>query len=178
MTARSLTTDIAASFPAVETAKAEILILGSMPGRASLLAQQYYAHPRNAFWPVMGALLGFDPAAPYDVRIRTLQAAHVALWDVLRTCKRPGSLDAAIDHEHASLQANDFRLFFQAHPAIRRIYFNGATAETCFRRYVANTPGIPALPAWRLPSTSPAHAALRLEQKLEAWRVILETSAG
>jgi hypoxanthine-DNA glycosylase len=158
------------SFPPAVAPGCRLLILGSMPGEASLRAGQYYAHPRNAFWPIMGALCGADPAQPYPLRLTTLQAAGIALWDVLHSCTRAGSLDTAIRDE----VANDFPAFFVAYPAITHIFFNGAKAETAFRRH--------ALPALlgntrtlrRLPSTSPAHASLALPAKCRAWSVIRE----
>lgn len=160
------------SFAPVAGRNARILILGSMPGAASLAANRYYAHPKNAFWPIMGRLLGFDPAAPYGRRIAALKAARVALWDVLHSCVREGSLDAAIEAE----TANDFAAFFRAHPEIGRVYFNGAKAEACFRRLVL--PALsPKLRYARLPSTSPAHASLPLARKHAAWRAILGQEA-
>ena len=159
------------SFAPIARADAETLILGSMPGRASLAAGQYYAHAQNAFWHILGELLGFDSRAPYSQRVAALKNARLALWDVLHSCEREGSLDAAIDH--ATLLPNDFAGFLQGHPQIRRIYFNGATAEACFRRHVAPKLAQDFLLA-RLPSTSPAHAGMPYAQKLEAWRVILQ----
>jgi hypoxanthine-DNA glycosylase len=156
------------SFAPVAHRSARVLILGSMPGVASLKARQYYAHPRNAFWPVMGDLLGFDPAMPYAARLAVLSDAGIALWDVLRECHRTGSLDSAIDP--ASLVANDFATFFAAHPGIVRVGFNGSLAAESFRRHVVPSPR---LDYRRLPSTSPAHAALSLAQKTEAWRAAL-----
>jgi TDG/mug DNA glycosylase family protein len=147
---------------------ARILILGSMPGAASLKARQYYAHPQNGFWPIMGKLLGFDPSAPYLRRERALRAAHIAVWDVLQSCVRPGSLDAQIEQE----TANDFAAFFRAHRRIRHVFFNGAKAEASFRRHVRPLSGA-ALQFTRLPSTSPAHASLPFGRKLAAWRAIL-----
>ena len=87
-----------------------MLILGSMPGSASLRAGQYYAHPRNAFWPIMGDLMDAAPNLPYEARIEILQSEGIALWDVLATCVRDGSLDAEI--VEASITANDFKAFF------------------------------------------------------------------
>lgn len=158
-------------FPPVVDGSARLLILGSMPGVASLRATEYYAHPRNVFWPIMGELLGAGPALAYAERLRRLQASGVALWDVIGACERWGSLDADIVPD--SIRANDFAAFFAAHPQIRRVYFNGTAAEAAFRRYVQ--PGLPALPLAfsRLPSTSPAHAARSFTQKLAAWSAIL-----
>lgn len=157
-------------FPPIADTGARVLILGSMPGLASLRAVEYYAHPRNAFWLIMGALIGAAPALPYAERVALLRAHGVALWDVLASCERSGSLDAGIEPD--SIIANDFAAFFRIHAAIRRIYFNGAAAERNFRRYVL--PGLAplVLPRHRLPSTSPAHAAMSFERKLAAWRAI------
>jgi hypoxanthine-DNA glycosylase len=158
------------SFDPIARRDARTLILGSMPGAASLAAGRYYAHPRNAFWRIMAELLGFDPQAPYATRARALCAARVALWDVLHSCVRRGSLDTMIVND--SEVANDFRAFFRAHPRIDTVCFNGAKAEASYRRHVL--PGIAAGFRYvRLPSTSPAHAGLSYARKLAAWRAIL-----
>jgi double-stranded uracil-DNA glycosylase len=169
MTGSTLAT--AQGFPPIAGADAELLILGSFPGLASLSAGEYYAHPRNAFWPIMGELVGAHPELEYNARLRRIIAHHIAVWDVLRACHRTGSLDANIDA--SGLIGNDFGYFFSTHPAIRRIYFNGATAERLFRRYV-----LPSLTEfnkalYRLPSTSPAHAGLSIMQKRQCWSIIL-----
>ena len=158
------------SFAALSRPFAKLLILGSMPGVASLTAQQYYAHPRNAFWPIMARVAGFDAAAPYDVRVAALTRAGVALWDVLQSCVRPGSLDSAI--QAGTRVPNDFAAFFAAHPGIRLVCFNGAEAQQSFARYVL--PGLPAagLRYVRLPSTSPAHA-MAFDRKLAAWHAAM-----
>ncbi|OYW28635.1 MAG: DNA-deoxyinosine glycosylase [Methyloversatilis sp. 12-65-5] len=155
-----------------DPATAHVLILGSMPGAASLGANQYYAHPRNQFWSIMGTLVGAHPALPYAERLAMLTRAGLALWDVLSSCERRGSLDSAIDLRSA--QANDFVAFFERHAGIRRVLFNGALAETCFRRDVM--PHIRPLDMLRLPSTSPAHAGLSAADKLQAWRAALQPS--
>ncbi|MEN1679453.1 MAG: DNA-deoxyinosine glycosylase [Planctomycetota bacterium] len=171
MTPMIMMTMKARSFPPIAAPDARLLILGSMPGVASLEAGEYYAHPRNAFWPIMGELFGARPELPYAERCRRLQASGVAVWDVLRECRREGSLDSAIDR--GSEVANDFRSLFHRCPRIVRVSFNGQKAEAAFRRHVL--PGLdPALSVRltliRLPSTSPAHAGRSSEQKLAEWR--------
>jgi hypoxanthine-DNA glycosylase len=159
------------SFAPIADRGARILILGSMPGLASLKAKQYYAHSQNGFWPIMGKLLGFDPRAPYPRRKQALIAAHVAVWDVLHSCVREGSLDTRIEEE----VPNDFQRLFRTHREITHVFFNGAKAETSFRRHVIHALagiGTP-LQYLRLPSTSPAHAALPYARKFAAWRAIL-----
>ncbi len=156
------------SFGPVADADARILILGSMPGKASLRADQYYAHPQNHFWRIIGELTGAGRELPYDDRLRQLKAAGIALWDVLASCERDSSLDA--DIRTGSMQVNDFGEFFCRHSRLRRVLFNGATAATTFHRLVL--PGLSAahLQLLRLPSTSPANAAMSYERKLQAWR--------
>ncbi|MFY0663504.1 MAG: DNA-deoxyinosine glycosylase [Natronospirillum sp.] len=158
------------SFPPIEPPQARVLILGSMPGVASLNAHQYYAHPRNAFWPIMSALFGAGPDLPYDERVAVLQAHGIAVWDVLASCERPGSLDAAITK--TSMVPNNFEDFLAHHPQVRHIFFNGGTAEQSFRRQVLPKLDADRLVLQRLPSTSPAHAALSLTQKLAAWSAV------
>jgi hypoxanthine-DNA glycosylase len=160
-------------FPPISRADARILILGSMPSRESLARQQYYAHPRNAFWPIVSALLSLDGPG-YQQRIDHVLDRGVAIWDVLQACHRRSSLDSDIDDQ--TLVPNDFGPFFREHPAIRRVFFNGAKAESVYVKRVLPGLGRQAaeLPRLRLPSTSPAHAAMSLEQKTAAWRVILD----
>jgi double-stranded uracil-DNA glycosylase len=160
-------------FEAIANQEASLLILGSMPSSKSLAEQQYYAHPRNAFWPIMGELFGFDPQLGYETRLAKLRANGVALWDVAHRCIRPGSLDSAM----REVEPNDFPAFFAAHPHIRHIFFNGRKAEELYRRLV-----LPALTAEAqdiesvlLPSTSPAHAARDFAEKLAAWRAVRTT---
>ena len=162
----------ARSFPALATPGAGILILGSMPGQASLAAQQYYAHPRNAFWPIMGELFGAAPHLPYALRVAALARARVAVWDVLEACVRPGSLDADISAD--GLVANDFAGFFHRNPGISRVYFNGVKAAQLFSRFALPTLAGHQLAQHTLPSTSPAHARLTFAAKCDAWRVIVE----
>lgn len=162
------------SFTPVISPAATVLILGSMPGVVSLRQQQYYAHPRNQFWPIIEALTGVPAQAPYDERVARLTQAGVALWESLKACVRPGSLDAAIilDTE----VPNEIPDLLADHPAIRAVCFNGKKSEQVFRRLIL--PDIPASVVERvdligLPSTSPANASFTFEQKLERWRVIV-----
>jgi TDG/mug DNA glycosylase family protein len=166
------------SFPPIETAHARVLILGSMPGGASLQAGRYYAHPQNHFWRIMVDLLGAEPTLTYAARIRLLKSNGIALWDVLESCVRPGSLDSAIREE--TIVANDFASFYRAHPKIERVFFNGAKAEASYRRYVARSVESTGGPRSyvRLPSTSPAHAALSFEKKRDLWKQVVEIRAG
>jgi hypoxanthine-DNA glycosylase len=158
---------------AIAPPDAEVLILGSLPGAVSLELQQYYAHPRNAFWRIMADVTGVEAAAPYETRQRALAARRLALWDVCARAVRPGSLDADIRHD--SIRPNDFAAFFAAHPGIRRICFNGTKARVLFERLVL--PGLEA--RWAgvdrvtLPSTSPAHASMSYPLKRQAWRTAL-----
>ena len=159
------------SFDPVSRASARILILGSMPGKASLSAEEYYAHPRNAFWKIMEKLFGVAADAPYSDRLRQLTAKRVALWDVMKACRRESSLDS--DIIDASIIPNDFSAFFDAHPKVESVYFNGAKAESSYRKHVSPTLGDrDSIRYTRLPSTSPAHASLSLQQKISAWKRI------
>ena len=125
------------SFIPVVAPDTRVLVLGSLPGEASLAAQRYYAHPRNAFWPIMGELCGARPELPYEERCERLVAVGVAVWDVLKSCRRVGSLDTAIERD--SEQPNDFAKFFKSHPRLRLVAFNGQKAEIAFRRHVLRT---------------------------------------
>ena len=131
---------------------------------------QYYAHPRNLFWPILGELAGAAPVLPYQQRIEALKQARIALWDVLKSCAREGSLDSGIERD--SLVANDFRSFFLRHPKITHVFFNGAKAEACYRTHVLRDCQLGPLQYLRLPSTSPANAGIPYERKFAAWRLI------
>jgi len=158
-------------FPPIENPSARILILGSMPGAASLRAGQYYAHPQNLFWRILGEILGGANGASYAERLGMLKANGIALWDVLASCVREGSLDADIDS--ASLQPNDFATFFTTHGRIETVLFNGAKAEACYRKHVAPSLEMREIRYLRLPSTSPANASIPYAQKSAAWRAAL-----
>jgi len=167
----------ARGFPPIAAPDARILILGSLPGVTSLAARQYYAQPQNVFWRIIGELFAAGPDVPYAARADRLRSNRIALWDVCKEAVRPGSLDAAIDRD--SIVINDFGRFFATHPHIAHVCANGTTAHQLYLRHVM--PGLlpvqAALPLYRLPSTSPAHASLRFTQKLERWRLLLELLA-
>jgi hypoxanthine-DNA glycosylase len=162
------------SFPPIASQTSKVLILGSMPGEASLKAGQYYAHPRNSFWTIMGELFGSGPSRPYEERVKLLQSAGVALWDSLHSCVRPGSLDPSIADE----MANDFPNFFDKHPNITHVFFNGGTAEAAFRRYVLPSLSNAPHKFARLPSTSPAHATMTIEEKVQSWSIVRKIVTG
>jgi double-stranded uracil-DNA glycosylase len=162
----------ATGFPPIVSPDAQMLVLGSMPSKASLAKREYYGHPRNAFWAIMGRLFGASPDLPYDVRQQILRDHKVAVWDVLRECYREGSLDSAIDP--ASESPNDFAAFFRRQPHVETVFFNGHKAEAAFRRHVlpvVEQTGRP-LNYARLPSTSPANASRSFDEKLAAWQAV------
>jgi hypoxanthine-DNA glycosylase len=164
-----MTRPVIHGFPPIADPAARVLVLGSMPSAASLAAGQYYAHPRNQFWAIIGSICGFDPAEPYERRAAALRASGIALWDVVATCARAGSLDSGIDER--SIVVNRFASFLQAHPRIDRVCFNGRKAEAAWHRYVRDQlPGARELCYRLLPSTSPAHAGMTYGRKLRAWR--------
>ncbi len=159
------------SFDPVIGTDPKILILGSMPGVASLQAQQYYAHPRNTFWPIMSEIFEVEWAESYDARIAQFTRLPLALWDVLGSCHREGSLDADIRPDR--LRANPIENLLDRFPGIFVIAFNGATAEKYFhQRIKSRIKEFARLELIRLPSTSPAHAALSRQKKLDAWRAL------
>ena len=162
-----------ASFPPQVGDGCRVLVLGTVPSLKSLEMRQSYAHPQNLFWPFMGALYGAGPELPYAERIARLHAVGVGIWDVLKHCERPGSLDSSI--LVASEVPNDIPGLLQTHPTIAAIALNGAKAEQVFARRIA-----PAIAPERfdriailaLPSTSPANASIPKAQKLERWRAL------
>lgn len=163
------------SFPPISEPDARVLILGTMPGMASLAAGEYYAHPQNAFWRIMGDLAGAGRDVPYARRIEIVKAKKIALWESLQCCVRPGSLDSSITQEVPS----DFACFFKAHFDVRHVFFNGGTSEKFFKKHAMKNPEVLTIIGGRkisltpLPSTSPAHAGRTYQQKLAIWKQIL-----
>jgi hypoxanthine-DNA glycosylase len=152
--------------PPIVDVRARVLILGSFPSAASLAAQQYYAHPQNQFWRILGAVIE-QPLQEmgYPARIAAVQAAGIAIWDVFASCERAGSLDTAI----REAVPNPLAEFQESAPALRQICFNGRMAARRIRE--VETLGFEALV---LPSTSPAHAGMTFEEKLARWRAALQ----
>jgi hypoxanthine-DNA glycosylase len=143
-----------------------LVVLGSFPGVASLQASQYYGHPRNQFWAILGAIWSVDlPSMPYPQRLELLRARRLGLWDVYASCRREGSLDSAIE----SPEANDLASLRVRAPALRAIAHHGGESARAMR--LTQTLGVP---VHRLPSTSPANSSWRFDRKLQAWRAVFE----
>ena len=145
-----------------------VLILGSFPSVLSLAHHEYYGNPRNQFWRIIEAHFAIPAGLPYPDRIRMLTARGLALWDVIGSCERPGSADSRIRDP----VPNDIAGFVRAHPAIRLVALNGSTAGRLYHRFAE----VPGLPSVRLPSTSPANAAVTFGEKVRAWRVVAENA--
>lgn len=152
--------------------KARILILGSMPSVASLEKQQYYGHPRNVFWRIMSTLFNEGEPIAYQLAEQFLETHEIAVWDVLKSCVRQGSLDSAIDKK--SIQINNFDILFTTFEQIQAVFFNGGIAQLLYKKYVYPTLAteLKSLNYVRLPSTSPAYAAMPYAEKLAAWCVL------
>jgi hypoxanthine-DNA glycosylase len=149
-------------FPPVIRPDTRLLVLGSLPGAVSLARRQYYAHPQNQFWRLVGAVTGRDlPSLAYDARLAALLDAGVGLWDTVATATRKGSLDADI-RLHA---ASDLAALVESLPMVRAIGFNGGTSARIGRRQLGDPPGLTLVD---LPSSSPAHT-LPFVRKLDRW---------
>ena len=156
--------EVLEGLPPVIARHTRLVVLGSFPGRASLQAGQYYAHPRNHFWPIVSALWGIDLLAmPYTQRLEAIRTHGLGLWDVYARCERQGSLDTAI----RNAEFNDLAGLKKIAPALRAIAHNGGESARAMRRTA--TLGVAAV---RLPSTSPANASWSFERKLAAWRAV------
>jgi hypoxanthine-DNA glycosylase len=151
--------------PPLLDANTRVLVLGSFPGVASLRAQQYYGHPQNHFWKILGALWALPlPAMPYEERVAVLSERGLGVWDVYQACEREGSLDTAI--ENAEL--NDFEALQRECPLLEAIAHNGGESF----RHARHTEKL-GVPVYRLPSTSPANASWSFDRKLAAWADVL-----
>ena len=160
-------------FPPIVGARAEVLVLGSLPSQKSIEAVEYYAHPQNAFWRIMGELFGAGLEISYERRTESLKSNRIAVWDVLSSSVRPGSMDSDIDDSTA--EPNDFFEFFESNTDIRLVCFNGQKAAKMFKDLILD--GHPELrPQFQfetLPSTSPAYASMSFEEKLAIWSIVL-----
>jgi double-stranded uracil-DNA glycosylase len=164
---------LALGMPAVASTDARVLILGSIPGLASMHARQYYAHPQNLFWPMLCQFLGISPELSYQPRLRAMQDRKIALWDVLQACERSGSLDSKVRRE--SMQINEFADFFARHPALKSVICNGKLAAQQFCRAVLpelKQIGV-VVQLLEAPSTSPANAAMPKTERIARWHALL-----
>ena len=153
-------------FPPVIREDTRLLVLGSLPGRASLAAGRYYAHPRNLFWRLIGAAIGLElEPLSYEARLAALLEAGVGLWDTVASAERPGSLDADI----RLYEASDLGALRATLPALRAIAFNGAKSAKIGRKELGEAPDLTLID---LPSISPAYASLSFQKKLEAWSAL------
>ena len=155
------------SFPPIIDDHSEIIILGSIPGVRSLEKQQYYGHPQNKFWKIIFELLNEEFTEDYDQRIQILKKHHIALWDVIDSCERKGSLDSEIKNE----EANQIEELLENYPNIQAIFCNGGKSYKNLQKILGKNYKIP---VFLLPSTSPLHT-VSFEKKLEEWKRILET---
>ena len=157
----------AISFEPIVNEQSRILILGTMPGIKSLEKNQYYAHPRNAFWQIMFRLFNTEFSNNYEDRKNLILKNKLALWDTLKLCFREGSLDTNIKNE----EANEIHQLLEKYPKIHSIIFNGKAAEKFYRRYFQNKNPIK---YYQLPSTSPANATKSFNEKFAEWKLILD----
>ena len=167
--------DFARGFPPLADPAIHTLVLGSLPSRQSLERNEYYANPRNAFWRLMAEIFDMPAAMDYSDRARLLITKGIGVWDVLASSSRRGSLDADIDPRTAT--ANDFDRFFQEHPGVDRVFFNGRKAGELFARLGCEASLVADQELVTLPSTSPAFAAMPYAEKLAKWQVVAERAS-
>lgn len=155
------------SFQPIIDENSKILILGSMPSVKSLEQQEYYAHPQNRFWKVMAKLCSYAGLhkCKFEIKKKVLLKNSIALWDVVKTCNRQGSLDSAIEN----VKPNDIKTLLKKHPNIKKIYCNGTASYTMFNRYFKDID----IPVIKLPSTSPANAKYSFKKLLEEWHSLI-----
>ncbi|WP_082990312.1 DNA-deoxyinosine glycosylase [Woeseia oceani] len=168
-------TAVSVGFSAISATDARLLILGSLPGRPSLAAGEYYANPRNVFWRIMQELLQMPVDLPYAQRTDFLLGKRIALWDVLQSSRRAGSLDAAIEQDSA--RVNDFNAFLRSHTQLRLVALNGKAAGKLFRSKVLPGLRVVCPETVVLPSTSPAYAAMPYPEKRHYWLQVLDALA-
>jgi len=154
-------------FSPVADMRAKILILGTFPGEESLRQKEYYAHPRNLFWDMMDCICGAGRDKDYNARLTILKKKRIALWDVLKSCSRQGSVDTRIRDG----RFNDFTTFLSRY-SVKAVFFNGKTAERLFRQHVVIPKLTPSPHLFALPSTSPANARMAKDEKVRRWREV------
>lgn len=159
------------SFPPITDARARVLVLGTLPGEESLRRGEYYAHPRNLFWPIIFALFDATPAMDYAERLAFVAAREIALWDVCELGERDASADSTIRRE----RPNAIDRLIDTHPLIRAVAFNGSGARRLYDRHFARRAHLAYI---ALPSTSPAHARLDFAAKLARWTALREVLSG
>jgi hypoxanthine-DNA glycosylase len=159
------------SFPPITDERARVLVLGTLPGEESLRRGEYYAHPRNLFWPIIFALFDTTPATDYAERLAFVTAQRIALWDVCELGEREASADSTIRRE----RPNAIDRLLDAHPLIRAVAFNGNGAQRLYGRHFARRADLAYL---ALPSTSPAHARLDFAAKRARWTALREVLSG
>ncbi|HHZ68731.1 MAG TPA: DNA-deoxyinosine glycosylase [Methylococcaceae bacterium] len=162
--------DWVSGFSPLVNEASKVLVLGTVPSQDSLKKQQYYGHERNAFWLIMSSLFAAPELTTYQQKVALLLTEGVAVWDVLQSCQREGSLDSSIKSQ--SITVNDFGCFFKTYPLVRAVFFNGRAAEQIFQRRVLPQI-VNDLDYYRLPSTSPAYAAMSVVEKKRQWQQIL-----
>jgi TDG/mug DNA glycosylase family protein len=155
------------SFPPIVDTRSRVLVLGTLPGEESLRRQQYYAHPRNLFWPIVCALFGATPPPDYAERVAFIAAHRIALWDVCEVGERERSADTTIRRE----RPNGIDLLLDERRLIRAVAFNGTAARRLYDRHFPRRPELTYL---SLPSTSPAHATIDFAGKLARWTALRE----
>lgn len=156
------------SFPPIWNPDCKVLILGSMPGKESLIQEQYYAHPRNTFWRILFSILNQDFSESYAVRKALLKNHQVGLWDVLQHCEREGSLDSAIKNEYP----NAIVALIKESTHIKAVLFNGQKSAASFKKWIGYSEL--KIPYYILPSTSPAHAGITFQKKLDIWQTTIK----
>ncbi len=159
-------------FAPISAPDARVLVLGSMPGRRSLDEQQYYGNPHNGFWRIMSQFTHVDAKSDYETKVEGLVRTRIAVWDVIKRCVRPGSLDA--DIKNTSIEVNDFEQFLTQHSQIHAVFFNGGRAAQEYARRVLPVlcADSAAIPATQLLSTSPANARYSLDEKRQNWAAL------
>jgi hypoxanthine-DNA glycosylase len=160
-------------FEPIADDKCQVLILGTMPSIESIKINEYYGNKRNAFWKIIFSLYGMEVREDYKEKIDFLLSNHIAVWDVLESCERDGSSDISIRNS----KANDFNKFFIQYPNIKKVYFNGKTAEKLYLKLVGKEISDGIIHQVCLPSTSPANA-IKFEEKIKEWRGIVSSLNG